>query len=93
MLKTMTASMKGVQVNDKVAWEMLVYFRRFLHNQSHQEFQACATELFVAAGKNNADAVWLVLFSTTVTGNSPMSFLQKGVWDIKKNSDVILNKL
>lgn len=93
MLKTMTASMKGVQVNDKVAWEMLVYFRRFLHNQSHQELQACATGLFVAAGKNNADAVWLVLFSTAVTGNSPMSFLQKGVWDIKKNSDVILNQL
>lgn len=93
MLKTMTASMKGVQVNDKVAWEMLVYLRRFLHNQSHQELQACATELFVAAGKNNADSVWLVLFSTTVTGNSPMAFLQKGVWDIKKNSDVILNQL
>jgi hypothetical protein len=93
ILKTMTASMRGVQVNDKIAWEMLVFFRRFLHNQSHQELQACATQLFVAAGKNNADAVWLVLFSTTVTGNSPMSFLQKGVWDIKKNSDVILNQL
>ena len=93
MLKTMTASTKGVQVNDKVAWEMLVYLRRFLHYQSHQELQACATELFVAAGKNNADSVWLVLFSTTVTGNSPMAFLQKEVWDIKKNSDVILNQL
>ena len=92
MLKTMTASMKGVQVNDTLAWEMLVYFRRFLHNQTHPELQTCATELFVAAGKKNADTVWLVLFSTTVTGDSPTSFLQKE-WDIKDNLDVILKQL
>ena len=93
MLKTMTASMKKVQVNDALAWEMLVYFRRFLHSQSHQELQTCATELFVAAGKNNADAVWLVLFSTMATGNSPASFLQKREWDIKKNSEIVLQQL
>ena len=93
MLKTMTASMKKVQVNDALAWEMLVYFRRFLHSQSHQELQTCATELFVAAGKNNADAVWLVLFSTMTTGNSPSSFLQKREWDIKKNSEIVLQQL
>jgi hypothetical protein len=92
MLKTMTASMKKVQVNDALAWEMLVYFRRFLHSQSHQELQTCATELFVAAGKNNADAVWLVLFSTTATGDSPASFLQRE-WDIKENSEIILQQL
>jgi hypothetical protein len=93
MLKTMTASMKKVQVNDSLAWEMLVYFRRFLHSQSHQELQTCATELFAAAGKNNADAVWLVLFSTTATGDSPTSFLQKREWDIQKNSELILQQL
>ncbi|KAI0001705.1 armadillo-type protein [Russula vinacea] len=93
MLKTMTASMKKVQVNDALAWEMLVYFRRFLHSQSHQELQTCANELFVAAGKNNADAVWLVLFSTMATGNSPASFLQKREWDIKKNSEIVLQQL
>ena len=93
MLKTMTASMKKVQVNDTLAWEMLVYFRRFLHSQSHQELQTCATELFVAAGKNNADAVWLVLFSTTATGDNPTSFLQRREWETKENSEVILQQL
>jgi TELO2-interacting protein 1 len=93
MLKTMTASMKKVQVNDTLAWEMLVYFRRFLHVQSHQELQTCASELFVAAGKNNADAVWLVLFSTTASGDSPTSFLQRREWDTKENSEIILRQL
>jgi TELO2-interacting protein 1 len=94
VLKTMTASVKGVQVNDALAWEMLVIFRRFLHSQSHQELQTSATELFVAAGKNNADAAWLVLSSsTTVIGGSPTAFLRKGEWDIKENSDVILKQL
>ncbi len=92
MLKTMTAAME-VQVNDRLAWEMLVYFRRFLHRQSHQELQTCATKLFVAAGKNNADAVWLVLYSTTATGDSPTSFLQKREWDMKENSEIILQQL
>jgi len=84
--------MKKVQVNDTLAWEMLVYFRRFLHSQSHQELQTRATELFVAAGKNNADAVWLVLFSTTATGDNPTSFLQRREWDTKENSEVILQQ-
>jgi TELO2-interacting protein 1 len=93
MLKTMTASMKKVQVNDTLAWEMLVYFRRFLHSQSHRELQTYTTELFVAAGKNNADAVWLVLFSTTASGNNPTSFLQRREWDTKENAEVILQQL
>jgi len=93
MLKTMTASMKGVQLNDALAWEMFLCFRRFLHSQSHRELQICAIELFVAAGKNNADAVWLVLFSTMNTGDSPTSFLQRGEWDIKGNSETILQQL
>jgi hypothetical protein len=93
MLNTMAASMKKVQVNDALAWEMLVYFRRFLHSQAHNELQTCAIELFVAAGKNNADVVWLILFSTMATGNNPTSFLQKGQWDIGENSEGILQQL
>ena len=93
MLRTMTASMKKVQVNDALAWEMLVFFRRFLHSQTHQELQACAIELFVAAGKNNADAVWLILFSTMATGDSSTSFLQRGEWDVGENSKIILQQL
>lgn len=93
MLKTMTASMKGVQVNDALGWEMLVSFRRFLHSHSHQELQTCATELFITAGKNNADTVWLVLFSTMATDDSPVSFLQRAEWDTKGNGYAIMRQL
>jgi len=93
MLKTLIASMKAVQVNDALAWEMLLYFRRFLHSQAHNELQMYAIELYVAAGKNNADAVWLILFSTTGTGDNPTSFLQRAEWDIRRNFDIILQQL
>ncbi|KAH9081731.1 ARM repeat-containing protein [Lactarius deliciosus] len=93
MLKTMTASVKNVQVNDTSLWEILLYFRRFLHCQAHKELQTNAVELFVAAGKKNADATWLVLFNTTATGVSPVSFLQRAEWDIKGNSNEILRQM
>jgi TELO2-interacting protein 1 len=93
MLKTLIASMKTVQVHDALAWEMLLYFRRFLHSQAHNELQMYAIELYVAAGKNNADAVWLILFSTTGTGDNPTSFLQRAEWDIRRNFDIILQQL
>lgn len=93
MLKTMTASVKNVQVNDTSLWQILLYFRRFLHNQAHKELQMSAVELFVAAGKKNADAMWLVLFNTTATGVSPVSFLQRAEWDIKGNSNDILRQM
>ncbi|KAH9044565.1 ARM repeat-containing protein [Lactarius pseudohatsudake] len=93
MLKTMTASVKNVQVNDTSLWEILLYFRRFLHCQAHKELQTNAVELFVAAGKKNADATWLVLFNTTVTGVSSVSFLQRAEWDIKGNLNEILRQM
>ncbi|KAI0308130.1 ARM repeat-containing protein [Multifurca ochricompacta] len=85
MLKTMTAAMENVQVNDASAWEMLAYFRRFLHSQVHKELQT--------SGKNNADSVWLILSSTTATDCSHTSFLRRAEWDIRKNSNVILQHL
>jgi hypothetical protein len=93
MLKTMTASVKNVQVNDTSLWQILLYFRRFLHCQAHKELQTNAVELFVAAGKKNADATWLVLFNTTATGISPVSFLQRAEWDIEGNSNEILRQM
>jgi hypothetical protein len=92
MLKTMTASVKNMQVNDTSLWEILLCFRRFLHCQAHKELQVNAVELFVAAGKKNADAVWLVLSNTTTTGVSPVSFLQRAEWDINGNSKEILRR-
>ncbi|KAH9065822.1 ARM repeat-containing protein [Lactarius vividus] len=93
MLKTMTASVKNMQVNDTSLWEVLLYFRRFLHRQAHKELQTNAVGLFVAAGKKNADATWLVLYNTTATGVSPVSFLQRVEWDIKENSDEVLRQM
>jgi hypothetical protein len=92
MLKTMTASVKNMQVNDTSLWQILLCFRRFLHCQAHKELQLNAVELFVAAGKKNADAVWLVLSNTTTTGVSPVSFLQRAEWDINGNSKEILRR-
>ncbi|KAH9178796.1 ARM repeat-containing protein [Lactarius sanguifluus] len=60
MLKTMTASVKDVQVNDASLWEILLHFRRFLHRQAHKELQTNA---------KNADATWLVL-PWDIKGNS-----------------------
>ncbi len=93
MLKTMTASVKNVQVHDNALWEILLYFRRFLHCRAHKELQTNAVELFVAAGKKNSDATWLVLSHTTATDVSPVSFLQKAEWDIKGNSNEILQQV
>ena len=93
MLKTMTASVKNMQVNDTSLWQILLCFRRFLHCQAHKELQVNAVELFVAAGKKNGDAVWLVLSSTRTTGVSPVSFLQRSEWDINGNSNEILRQM
>ena len=92
MLKTMTASVKNIQVNDNSLWQILLCFRRFLHCQAHKELQTNAVELFVAAGTKNADAMWLVLSNTTKTSVSPVSFLQRAEWDIKGNSNEILQQ-
>ncbi|KAF8260739.1 armadillo-type protein [Lactarius quietus] len=93
MIKTMTASVKNMQVNDTSLWQILLCFRRFLHRQAHKELQTNAVELFVAAGKKNADAMWLVLSNTAATGVSPVSFLQRAEWDIKGNSNEISRRM
>ncbi|KAI9444879.1 ARM repeat-containing protein [Lactarius indigo] len=61
--------------------------------QAHKELQTNAVDLFVAAGKKNADAMWLVLSNTTATGVSPVSYLQRAEWDIKANSNEILRQI
>ncbi|KAI0274983.1 ARM repeat-containing protein [Gloeopeniophorella convolvens] len=93
MIKTMTAAVKNVQVNDALAWEVLLRFRRFLHSQAHEELQTSAVALFVAAGRKNADAVWLVLSFTGASGESTAAFLRRVVWDVSKNMGSILQEI
>jgi hypothetical protein len=93
----MTAASKGVQAQDSSVWQVIVLFRRFLHDQAHEELQSCARALFIAIGRNNEDAVWLALCSTSgsTSGStgSVMDFLKKSQWDIDKNVGLILSEL
>ncbi|KAJ7874778.1 hypothetical protein B0H14DRAFT_3083374 [Mycena olivaceomarginata] len=92
LLKSMTATMKGVQSQDAPVWQAILSFRRFLHRHTHDELQRCAREFYIAASANNADVVWLAL--TMTSGASPkypaMAFLQESKWDIEENVEVIL---
>lgn len=93
LLKTMTAAAKGVQAQDSSIWQVIVAFRHFLHDQAHEELQACARALFITIGRNNEDAVWLALCSTSGSTGSVMDFLKKPQWNINENVGLILSEL
>jgi TELO2-interacting protein 1 len=93
ILKTMLAAVKGVQIQDSPAWQVILAFRRFLHSRAHEELQACARELYVAIGANNEDAVWLALSSSVGEVDQVTSFLHEPKWDISANVDIILERL
>ncbi|KAJ8472972.1 hypothetical protein ONZ51_g8164 [Trametes cubensis] len=90
IIQTLTAAARGVQAQDATNWEILVLFRRFLHNQVHDELQACARELYGALNKQNEDAVWLVMSATMGKVEGPMTFLREPRWDIEENVRLIL---
>jgi hypothetical protein len=85
LIKTMTAAMTGVHPHDASVWEVILAFRRFLHEEAHEELQFCARELYVAIGKNDADAVWLALHSTSDDRHPMMAFLKASQWKITAN--------
>ena len=89
ILKTMLAAVKGVRIQDSTLWELIVAFRRFLHDEAHEELQACARDLFSAIAQNNEDAVW---FALNATGDEVggWTFLEESHWDISKNISLIL---
>ena len=95
MLRTMSAAVKSnVRIQDSRAWEVLLAFRRFLHKGAHTELQTCARELYITLGKNNADAVWLVLTSTASTPGVPhLSHMQQSIWDLQENVDIIIHTI
>lgn len=92
MLRTMTAAMSGgVQPQDGKVWDVMLAFRRFLRKEANDELQACARQLYVALGKINEDAIWLVLTSTAGTPGVPLvAHLRREQWDIQDNVNTIL---
>nr|GAT57777.1 heat repeat protein [Mycena chlorophos] len=94
ILRSMTGTVKGVRAQDGPLWEALLAFRRFLHRQTHEELQMWATEFYVAAGTNNADAVWLAV-SMTLPGSDErgMSFLRQSNWEVEGNLQTILQRI
>ena len=89
ILRTMTATARGVQAHDNACWDVIVIFRRFLHKHAHEELQACARDLYKAMLRNNADAVWLAL-SATRGDIDQWSFLREEKWNIDENVSAIL---
>ena len=89
IIRTMTATAKNVQTNDKACWEIILTFRRFLHKYAHEELQACARDLYRAMMRNNEDAVWLAL-SATRGDIEAWPFLHEEKWDVGENVAIIL---
>lgn len=92
ILRTMTAAVAGVHMQDASGWQVILAFRRFLHKQAHEELQACARELYIALGRGNEDAVWLALMATCGHLTGEVAYLRESRWDIQDNVRVILNE-
>ncbi|KAG6814122.1 hypothetical protein H0H92_002117 [Tricholoma furcatifolium] len=92
VINTMIAATTAVRLQETSTWEVLLAFRRFLHRAAHEELQHCARKLYLAVGRKEPDAVWLVL-SSTMDNTSAMQFLYMPQWDIRSNANIILEKL
>ncbi|KAH7927270.1 hypothetical protein BV22DRAFT_1061328 [Leucogyrophana mollusca] len=90
LLRTMTAAVNGVHMQDSSAWQVILAFRRFLHSQAHEELQGYARQLYTALAKRNEDAVWLALVSTSGKLEGEVVFLREQRWDIDQNVQIIL---
>ena len=90
MIKTMTAAVSGVHMQDDASWEVILAFRRFLHREAHSELQARARELYMALKRVNEDAVWVALMATSGRLTSDIIFLREVRWDIDDNVTQIL---
>ncbi|KAJ8588393.1 hypothetical protein M405DRAFT_934129 [Rhizopogon salebrosus TDB-379] len=92
ILRTMTAAVARVHMEDTYGWQVIVAFRRFLHKQAHEELQTCARELYVTLARGNEDAVWLALLATCGRLTEEVTFLREYKWDIQDNVSLILNE-
>ena len=92
ILRTMTAAVAGVHMQDTSGWEVILAFRRFLHKYAHEELQACARELYLTLAGGNEDAVWLALLATCGRLTGEVAFMREYKWDIEDNVRLILNE-
>ncbi|KAI0814803.1 armadillo-type protein [Irpex lacteus] len=92
MIGTMTSAAIGVQAKDTKTWEVILAFRRFLHDHAHEELQSQARELYRALRSNNPDAVWFAL-SATQGKIDAWPFLHNPRWSIDANADEILQTI
>ncbi|KAG6337077.1 hypothetical protein ID866_2030 [Astraeus odoratus] len=92
IIKTMTAAVTRVHMQDSSGWEVILAFRRFLHREAHIELQARARELYIALGEGNQDAVWVALLASSGRLTGDVAFLKEDRWDIKENVWLILQQ-
>jgi hypothetical protein len=93
VIRTMTGVMEGVQPYEPSFWDSLILFRRFLGQHVHEELQACARQLYIAAGKRNADSVWLALQGTVEDVGPQMKFMYDDRWKVEHNVRYVLSVL
>lgn len=84
MLNTMKAAVRGIQPQDTTVWEVTLAFRRFLHDQAHEDLQAAARDLYKALSVINVDATWFALTATEGLHDT-WEFLHQPRWCITNN--------
>ncbi|KZO96381.1 hypothetical protein CALVIDRAFT_563876 [Calocera viscosa TUFC12733] len=100
VLMTMREAVTHVRMRDQQGWEVGLLCRRFLRRETQAELQGLARELFVALGKKNRDAVWLMLIGTVGGKLLPEGsqvnlprWLREPKWDIADNVRIILESI
>ena len=92
IIKTMTATIKGVHPHEMSLWRVTLVFRRFLSQHAHEELQACAKDLYLAIASRSADTVWLAL-SATAESTPPVEFLVEAKWKVEAQVGEILSQI
>jgi len=90
IIRTMTAVVIGVHLQEVFTWQLLLAFRRFLHQEAHWELQQNTRRLYLAVAAKDPDVVWLVLSSTMDNTHVTTKFLVEQCWDISANAAIIL---
>ncbi|PPQ67347.1 hypothetical protein CVT24_011530 [Panaeolus cyanescens] len=93
ILKTMTATLRGVHPHEPSLWEVLVTFRRFLSPDAHLDLQLLAKQLYNQASTINPDMAWIVLYASSQRVDEPSAFLANHSWNIASTASTILQTL
>ncbi|KAM6498554.1 Armadillo-type fold [Amanita muscaria] len=93
IIKTMTATIRGVDLHEASVWHVTLAFRRFLSQHAQEELQSNARDLYLAIASKNADVVWLALSATTQNISPVVFFLLEEKWKIEANANKILSQM